>query len=70
MDINLDFSGYVAICSGGASGMSLLAGQKFAASGAKVALCDVNKEAAEKAAAEICAAGGEAIGLQVDIREY
>ncbi len=70
MKIDLDFNGYVAICTGGASGMSLLAGQKFAASGAKVALCDVNKEAAEKAADDICAAGGEAIGIQVDIREY
>ncbi|NMA21645.1 MAG: SDR family oxidoreductase [Lentisphaerae bacterium] len=70
MEIKLDFSGYVAMCSGGASGMGLLAGQKFAASGAKVVLCDINESAVLAAAAEICASGGEAIGLQVDVREY
>ena len=38
MQINLDFTGQVAICTGGASGMGLLSGQKLAASGAKVVL--------------------------------
>lgn len=70
MIINLDFTGYVAICTGGASGMGLLSGQKFAESGAKVVLCDVNEEAVKACAAEICAKGGEAIGLKVDVRNF
>ena len=44
MQIELDFTGYVAICTGGASGMGLMTAQKMAASGAKVVLCDVNGE--------------------------
>ena len=70
MQIELDFTGYVAICTGGASGMGLMTAQKMAASGAKVVLCDVNGEAAEAKAAEIRAAGGEALGLCVDVRHY
>lgn len=70
MDIKLDFTGYVAMCSGGASGMGLLSGQKFAESGAKVVLCDVNEEAAKEQAAAICVRGGEAIGVGVDVRDY
>ena len=34
---------------GGASGMGLLSGQKLAEAGANVVLCDVNREALEKA---------------------
>ena len=70
MDIKLDFSGYVAICTGGASGMGLLTGQKFAASGAKVVLCDVNGVAVEAAAQDIRDHGGQAIGICTDIRDY
>ena len=70
MDIKLDFLGYVAICTGGASGMGLLTGQKFAASGAKVVLCDVNGPAVETAAQGIRDQGGEAIGICTDIRDY
>ncbi len=70
MEITLDFTGHVAICTGGASGMGLLCGQKFAASGAKVVLCDVNAEAVQSAAEAICATGGEAVGLRTDIRDW
>ncbi|MBR4220134.1 MAG: SDR family NAD(P)-dependent oxidoreductase, partial [Victivallales bacterium] len=70
MELKLDFTGYVAMCSGGASGMGLLCGQKFAQSGAKVVLCDVNEEAAKAKAQEICDNGGEAIGLGVDVRKF
>ncbi len=70
MNITLDFTGYVAICTGGASGMGLLCGRKFAASGAKVVLLDVNEEAVMAAAASIREEGGEAIGVKTDIREW
>ncbi len=70
MNITLDFTGYVAVCTGGASGMGLLCGQKFASSGARVVLCDVNGEAVEAAAAGIRAQGGDAIGIRADIREW
>ena len=70
MEIKLDFTGYVAMCSGGASGMGLLSGQKFAESGAKVVLCDVNEELAQDKAAEIREKGGEAMGIGVDVRDF
>lgn len=70
MDIKLDFTGYVAMCSGGASGMGLLAGQKFAASGAKVVLCDINENAAKACAEDIRSTGGDAIGVGVDVRDF
>ena len=55
---------------GGASGMGLLSGQKLAEAGANVVLCDVNREALEKAAEGIRAAGGSVLPLVVDIRKY
>ena len=70
MQINLDFTGQVAICTGGASGMGLLSGQKLAASGAKVVLVDINEEGVMKAAEEIRQHGYEATGVVADIRFY
>ena len=65
-----EFKGRTAMITGGASGMGLLSGQKLAEAGANVVLCDVNKERLEAAAAEIRAAGGNALPLVVDIRRY
>lgn len=64
------FKGRTAMITGGASGMGLLSGQKLAAAGANVVLCDVNREALEAAADGIRAAGGQALPLVVDIRKY
>lgn len=64
------FQNQVAIISGAASGMGLLAARNLSEEGAKVVLTDINLEAVETAADEICRNGGEAIGLQVDVRSY
>ncbi|MFA4944747.1 MAG: SDR family NAD(P)-dependent oxidoreductase [Lentisphaeria bacterium] len=64
------FQDKVAIITGAASGMGLLTAQKFVAEGGKAVLTDVNAEAVETAAAEIRRGGGEALGLQVDVRDY
>jgi len=64
------FSDRVAIISGAASGMGLLAAQRFAQEGARVVLTDVNEQAVVEAAQAICADGGEAIGVRVDVRRF
>jgi NAD(P)-dependent dehydrogenase (short-subunit alcohol dehydrogenase family) len=64
------FEDKVAIITGAASGIGLLTAQNFAAEGGKSVLTDVNKDAIEKAAADIRLKGGHAIGLQVDVRNY
>lgn len=64
------FTDRVAIITGAASGMALLTSQRLAAEGARVVLTDVNEEAVKAAASNICEQGGEAIGVQVDVRCY
>lgn len=64
------FKNQVAIVTGAASGMGLLAAQELAKEGARVLLTDVNAEAVEAAAAAIRERGGEAIGRPVDVRRY
>jgi len=67
---SMRFTDRVAIVTGAASGMALLSSQRFAAEGARVVLTDVNEEAVQAAAAGIRAQGGEALGVQVDVRRY
>lgn len=64
------YQGRVAIITGAASGMGLLAAQQFAREGAKVVLTDVNREAVEAAAEGIRQTGADAVGLVVDVRDY
>ncbi len=59
----------VAIITGGGGGIGRAAARRFAREGAKVAVADVRLEAAEQTAAEIRAAGGEALALAVDVAE-
>ena len=66
----MDFSGKTVMITGGASGMGLLSGQKFAELGANVALLDVNEAALASAEAGIKAAGGNVLTLKTDIRKY
>ena len=59
--------GKVALITGGASGMGMVASKLFAAEGARVVLTDVNDEAAETTARSISEDGGEAIHVHADV---
>lgn len=61
--------GKVAIVAGSASGMGAAGARLMAAEGAKVVLADINIRLAEQRAAEIRAAGGEAVACAVDIAD-
>jgi NAD(P)-dependent dehydrogenase (short-subunit alcohol dehydrogenase family) len=57
-----------AIVTGAGSGMGRAAALRFAAEGARVGLIDMDETAAGAVAAEIEAAGGEALVLRADVR--
>jgi 3-oxoacyl-[acyl-carrier protein] reductase len=57
----------VAIVVGGGSGVGRASSKLFAKEGAKVMLCDLVKENADKVAAEIAANGGEVTTFQMDM---
>jgi 3-hydroxybutyrate dehydrogenase len=56
-----------AIITGAASGIGKDIALLFAREGAKVAVADLNKQAADAAAKEITAAGGRAMGVAMDV---
>ena len=59
--------GRVALITGGASGMGMVASALFAREGAKVVLTDVADEAGERTAAGIRDDGGEAVYVHADV---
>jgi len=61
------FTGRVAIVTGAASGIGKEIARTYAREGAKVAIADLNLDAANAAATEIRAAGGQAIGVAMDV---
>jgi 3-hydroxybutyrate dehydrogenase len=61
--------GKSAIVTGAASGIGRAIAGAFARAGARVAVADLTLEAAEAAAGEIVAAGGDAIGLAMDVTD-
>jgi 3-oxoacyl-[acyl-carrier protein] reductase len=66
-DIRFDFSGRVAIVTGAANGIGAACARLFAASGAAVALWDVDTSAAQSLAAELAGAGGRAQGFACNV---
>ena len=60
----------VAFITGGGSGINLRIAERFAEHGAKLALLGRKKEKLDAASASIASAGGAAMGLQADVREY
>jgi len=58
-----------AIVTGAASGIGKDIARVYAREGAKVAIADLNKDAAEAAANEIRASGGQAIGIAMDVTD-
>lgn len=60
-------AGKIALITGGGGGIGRATALAFAAEGAKVAVADVDASTASAVAAEIAAAGGEALGIAVDV---
>ena len=63
----MKLAGKVAVVTGAASGLGAAIARAYAAEGARVAIADLDAEAAERMAAELRAAGGEAMGLGLDV---
>ena len=59
--------GKIAIITGAGSGMGRASAMKFAQEGAKVVVADIAGDKAEAVAAEITAAGGQAVACQADV---
>ena len=70
MTIDLRFDGKTAVITGAGSGMGLLAAQKFAESGANVAMLDINGEALEKEAEKLKAEGYPVLAVKCDVRKF
>lgn len=60
----------VIIVTGGAQGIGRAFSMRFAEEGARVVIADINGPAAEKTAAEIGEAGGEAIAVPTDVSDH
>ncbi|MFZ3222254.1 MAG: 3-hydroxybutyrate dehydrogenase [Rugosibacter sp.] len=61
--------GKVAIITGAASGIGKEIALAYAREGAAVAVADINQAAAQKTADEIIAAGGQAMGIAMDVTD-
>lgn len=67
LDRPFDFSGKVAVVTGGGGVICSNLASALAECGAKVAVVDLRKEAAEKAAACICERGGDCTGFEASV---
>ena len=61
--------GKVALVTGGGSGIGETSAKLFAVEGAQVAVADLNAGAAERVAGEIEAEGGDAMAIELDVRD-
>jgi NAD(P)-dependent dehydrogenase (short-subunit alcohol dehydrogenase family) len=64
-----DFTGATVVVTGGGSGLGAAWARRFARAGARLALLDVDADAARLLAAELVAAGTEALALGCDVRD-
>lgn len=64
-----EFSGKVALVTGGASGIGLALSKRLAAGGAAVVVADYDEEGARKAVAELEATGARAAAVRLDVTD-
>ncbi|MGN6651966.1 3-hydroxybutyrate dehydrogenase [Trinickia sp.] len=65
--LNTSLNGKAAVVTGAASGIGKEIARTLAAQGASVAIADLNLAGAQAVAEEICAQGGKAIGIAMDV---
>lgn len=66
----MSINGKICIVTGAASGIGLAIAKRYVAEGAKVAIADLNIDAAQKAADDLTAQGpGSAIGIAMDVTD-
>ena len=69
MNPTYDFTGQVAFVTGASSGMGLATARAFAASGAAVALANINEDAVNAAAKQLADDGHQALALVCDVTD-
>jgi NAD(P)-dependent dehydrogenase (short-subunit alcohol dehydrogenase family) len=69
MTVPLDLNGAVAVLTGAGSGIGRAAALSLAARGARIAASDLSGERADETAALVTDAGGDAIGVRVDVSQ-
>lgn len=62
-----DFSGKVAVVTGGASGMGLAMARRFLADGAKVVIADIEQSALDTAVRDLDPTGERVLGIRTDV---
>jgi NAD(P)-dependent dehydrogenase (short-subunit alcohol dehydrogenase family) len=68
--VDLELKDRVVVVTGGASGIGRVTAELFRREGAKIVVADVQADGLERAVEEVRAAGGDAVGSVVDVREY
>lgn len=64
-----EFTGKIALVTGGASGIGLALSRRLAAGGAAVVVADYDEEGARKAVAELTATGARAAAVRLDVTD-
>ncbi|MGI5868379.1 MAG: SDR family NAD(P)-dependent oxidoreductase [Kiritimatiellia bacterium] len=67
---SIDFSNKTAVVTGAASGMGLVASRSLVEAGARVVMCDMDREPLDKAVEGLRAVGGDVVACQTDVRQF